>query len=102
MATYQELRQASEDGPLLIKVQVACIVAANTIAVELDTVPLHTQRLKWAASAFADPISTAREMIWSVLAKNAAATPAQITGASDVTVQTNVDASVNVFASTMG
>ncbi len=102
MATYAELRTAAENDSLLVKVQVACIVAANKVAVESDAVALHAQRLQWAASAFTDPVATAKKMINSVLAKNAAATYAQIIGASDATVQTNVDESVNVFAATMG
>jgi len=102
MATYAELRAASEDPALLVKVQVACIVAANTVAMEADTVPLHAQRLQWASLAFADPVNTARRMINSVLAKNAAAPLGAITGANDAAVQTAVDASVNVFAATLG
>lgn len=98
MATYQELRVASEDGALLIKVQVACVVAANAVALEAPATPLHAQRMLWAADVFADPVSAARRMIWSVLAKNAGMTPAQIAGASDSAVQTNVNASVDVFA----
>ena len=103
MATYDELRKAAEEPSLLIKVKVACIVAANKVAVEpVGADPnLHTQRLKWASAAFTNPDSTATKMINSVLAKNATATYAQIIGASDAVVQQNVDDSVNVFALTM-
>lgn len=102
MATYQELRQCIEDETLLMKVKVACTVSANKISKEATDVPLHTQRLQWAALAFSDPDGTGKKMINSVVAENAAATKAQITGASDATVQTAVDAGVNVFAATMG
>lgn len=98
MATYQELRAASEDGALLIKVQVACVVAANAVALEAPATPLHAQRMLWAADVFADPVTAARRMVWSVLAKNAAATPTQIANATDAAVQTQVNESVNVFA----
>lgn len=101
MATYAELRTASELPALLIQVQVACIVAANTISLEVDTTPLHSQRLKWASLAYGDPVATARKMIWAVLAANKSSTPAQIAGATDAVVQTAVDANVNTFAATM-
>ena len=101
MATYLELRQAAEDGPLLIKIQVACIISANVISKEAVDVPLHTQRLKWAAQAYSDPVGTARMMVWAVLAENRAFTQAQILAASDATIQLNVDNSVNLFATGM-
>jgi hypothetical protein len=100
MATYAELRTAAELPSLLIQVQVACVVAANTVALEAPATPLHTQRMLWAADVFANPVTAAQRMVWSVLAKNAAATPAQIANATDATVQTNVNDSVNVFANT--
>lgn len=101
MALYSELRECSESLDLLIKVQVACIISANIIADEATDVLFHSQRLLWANSAYNDPVATAKKMVWAVLAKNAAATKAQILAATDATVQTNVNAAVNVFAITM-
>lgn len=109
MATYQELRQASENQQLLIKVQVACMVAADAIASESTGTALHDQRLKWANRVFMDPLGTAQKMINSVLAKNKSFTLVQIIGnppnyldgASDAAIQAAVDASVNVFATVM-
>lgn len=98
MATYAELRTASENETLLIKTQVACVIAANAVALESAATPLHDQRMLWAADVFQDPASAAKRMVWSVLAKNSSATPAQIAGVSDSVLQGHVDASVNVFA----
>lgn len=98
MATYAELLTAYADAPLRDKIRVACVVAAETIRTELASVANHTERLKWALRVFADPAAEADRMAWAVLAQNRSATLAQITGASDASVQTAVDAAVNVFA----
>jgi hypothetical protein len=104
MATYQELRAASELAGLLVQVQVACIVAADTISLEAAATPLHAERLEWARRVYADPAATAKTMIWAVLAKNRGLTAAQIAAvavsntANDAAVQGAVDAAVNVFA----
>jgi len=98
MATYAELRTASEDSALRLKVQVACIVAAEGIRTEAETVPNNANRLKWAKAVFENPAAYAERMLWAVLAQNKAATLAQITGATDASVQTAVGAAVDVFA----
>jgi len=98
MATYAELLEAAADVALLDKIQVACVVAAETIRNEATSVSNHTERLKWAQKVFIDPGSERNRMIWAVLAQNRAFALAQITGASDASVQTAVDAAVNVFA----
>lgn len=98
MATYLEIREASEDPTLLVKVMVACLVAADTISGEATSVDLHPERLLWAKSVYNDPNLAARRMMGAVLAKNKALTKAQILAASDAGVQTAVDAAVNVFA----
>ena len=99
MATYAELLQASESATLNNKVRVACIIAAETVRTELATVTGHDKRLAWAKSVFSNPEAEARRMLWAVLAQNKAATLAAITGASDASVQSAVDAAVDVFAS---
>lgn len=99
MATYAELKSASENGPLLDKIKVACIIAAEKIRTESAQTSNHATRLLWAKATYADPVSEAKRMMWAVLAQNQAATSAQILGATDATVQTAVDAAVDVFAS---
>lgn len=98
MATYAELLTASENDALLRKIRVACIVAAEKVRTEAVDVPNHANRLVWAKAVFQDPTAEATRMTWAVLAQNRAFTLAQITGADDATVQSAVDAAVNVFA----
>jgi hypothetical protein len=98
MATYAELLLASEDAGLRNKVRVACIVAAEAIRTEDAGTANHAARLAWARSAFESPESVTQRMLWAVLAQNKAAALAAITGASDATVQTAVNAAVDVFA----
>lgn len=98
MATYDELRQASENDTLRRKVQVACIVAAELIRNEADTTTNHANRLLWAKAVFESPAAYTERMLWAVLAQNRAATLAVILAASDNDVQTAVNGAVNVFA----
>lgn len=98
MATYDELLQANANTGLINKVRVAVVVSATSIMTEADTVTNHANRLLWAKTVFADPADAGSRMMWPVLAQNRALTLAQITSASDASVQTAVDAAVNVFA----
>jgi hypothetical protein len=101
MATYQELLTiaTTESGAVLRdKIKVAAIVACDTIRSELVSVSNHANRLKWAYATLQDPVAAANRLVWAVLAQNKAATAAQITGAADATVQTAVDAAVDLLA----
>lgn len=98
MASYDELLIASEDPGLNKKVRVACIIAADTVRTEATSVTNHSNRLIWAKAVFQAPDAEAKRMLWSVLAKNKAFTLAQIIAATDGTVQTAVDSSVDTFA----
>lgn len=98
MATYDELLTANANTGLLNKVRVATVVAATAVMIESDQIANHANRLQWAKEVFADPAQAGSRMMWPVLAQNKAATLAAITGATDATVQTAVDAAVNVFA----
>jgi hypothetical protein len=98
MATYDELLSAAGNTALLNKVRMACVVAATTIMTESDAVDNHANRLLWAKDVFDDTAAAGAKMMWPVLAQNKAAALSQITGADDATVQTAVNAAVNVFA----
>lgn len=98
MATYQELIQAAENLALNQRVRVACIVAAEEVRIEAPATANHANRLKWAASVFANPEAEQQRMLWVVLAHNRAATYAQLIGADDATVQSAVDAVIDIFA----
>lgn len=99
MATYTELLFANENPDLRLKIKVACVVAAEQIRTEATSVTNHASRVVWAKKVFENPDSEANRMTWAVLAQNRAAPLSTILSANDATVQTAVDAAVNVFAS---
>lgn len=98
MATYLELAALRTDPDLLKKVQVATAVAADAIINEDPLTTNHDNRVKWAARALAYPVQEGGRMLNAVLAANKGFTTAQITGASDAAIQSNVDAAVDVVA----
>jgi hypothetical protein len=98
MANYAELLLASENDTLRNKVRVACIIAAEAIRTEDAGTANHANRVAWAKTVFANPNSEAERMLWAVLAQNKNAALAEITGATDASVQTAVNAAVDVFA----
>ena len=99
MATYDELLTIATTGSVFIsRLQVAAAIAANKIRTELDTVPNHANRLKWAKATFQNSSGAARDLIWPVLTANQGATAAAILSASDATIQTAVDAVVDTLA----
>jgi hypothetical protein len=99
MATYLELPALATDSNMILRTRVACIVAAEAIRTELETVPLHTQRIQWAKGVFSNPEYEASRMLWALLARYKDLTPAQILAADDATLQAAVDEAVNVFLS---
>jgi uncharacterized membrane protein len=98
MATYIELRQLFGNGDLLNRIEVACIVAAETIQTEDAATVNHANRVLWAASVFSQSRPWAEKMLMALLAANRAATVQDITGATDETLQTLVNNTVNLFA----
>jgi len=98
MATYSELHGLFGKSNLRYQIEVACLIAAETIRNELDTVPNHDNRLIWAKRAFTSPRAVASEMLMALLAANKDVTVANIIGASDEQIQTKVDAAVDIFA----
>jgi hypothetical protein len=101
MATYSEIMgivSSATGDALKLQVRVAIIVAANIILNEATSTTNHTLRLAWAKVAVSSPDTEAEKMLWAVLAQNVAATVAQITGATDATVQTAVNNAVNLLA----
>lgn len=101
MATYAELLDiatSSSGGTLQQKIKVAVVVACETIRTESAGTTNHANRLIWAINTLRDPDAAARSMVWAVLAQNAAASAATITGASDATVQSAVNAAVDLLA----
>ena len=98
MATYDELRQLMDSNDLRNKIEVACIIAAETIRVEDPETTNHANRLVWGKAAFSNPRTASEQMRRALLAANKDLTVTQITEASDAAIQARVDAAVDVFA----
>ena len=98
MATYDELATLEADPALVKKVEVALWVASETIAGEDPATTNHANRLKHAKQIFSNSDSFKNQYVKYVLAANKGATLATINAASDSTVQTNVNAAIDVFA----
>lgn len=99
MATYQEIVALAQADRLRQQVKSALAISALTITNEAPATANHALRLAWAKGALGNPDREVDRVVWYVLAANASATVAQINAATDATVQTNVDAAVNLFAS---
>jgi len=105
MATYEELRALFGVGELRAKVEVAVVVAAQTIISGADTVApfaqtagAHALRAKWANTAL-DSSESESVRLWKyALAANRAAAVADIRNATDSTIQTNVNGAVDAIA----
>jgi hypothetical protein len=118
MATYQELDELfslQEGGPLRRKVSVATLVAADAIRQEVDDgTAITRQRKRFAQRVLntAFPVnlffrqdgshlallSVFEAVYRSVIIANQAATKANILAASDVQIQTAVDAAIVLLA----
>lgn len=97
--TYDEILTAFADTSLRNRTKVALVVAAEKIRTEDPrTTPRSAQRLQWAKLAFQEPDALVSAVLWGVLAQNRSITLAQVTGASDASIQTAVDAAVTSFA----
>ena len=92
MATYTELFDLRSEDALRNKVAVAVIIKAEAIRADVASTAAQDA---WALEAFNDPVGKSGQVLWAVLAANNAATVAQITGATDVSIQTNVNAVVD-------
>ena len=93
MATYADLFALRNNADLRNKVAVAVIVKAQDLAASVPT----TNEKAWISKAFASPSGEATRVFSAVLAANKDLTVAQISAATDVAIQTNVDAIVAIF-----
>ena len=91
MATYTELRNLFNDGDLINRTAVAIMIAVNT---KLEATPTAANKA-YAAKVFANPQAEAKVALMSVLAANAGATVSAIQGATDASLQTNVNSVVD-------
>lgn len=74
------------------------MVAAEAVRTEDPGTANHANRLKWAKRVLNDHVDAGADMLKAVVAANASATLAQITGASDATIQAAVNAAIDIFA----
>ena len=98
MASYPELRALFSHSDLRNQIEVACIIAAESIRTEDPITDNHANRLIWAKRAFQNPNAIRNDMLMALLAANAGVEPSAITNASDATVQAKVDDAVDLFA----
>lgn len=98
MATYQELFDLRRNQALLDKITVAVQIAAETIYAEAGGTTNHANRVIWAREATQHPRAMAEVCMSLVLAANKSNSVAQITGAADSAIQTNVDNLVDDLA----
>lgn len=99
MATYTDLADIQENasyGALVQKIRVAAVIKAVAL---LDAATPTSAEVAWALSALDSPASAAESVSWYVIGANNSATVAQIVGASDAAVQTNVNAAVDKIVS---
>ena len=91
MATLLELANifgTTDFTELLNKITVAVAIKADSIINEASP---SASRLAWAQLAIEDPRQEAKKFIWGVIAANESVTVAQIIGASDNAIQTNIN-----------
>lgn len=96
MAAYIEIRNLANDATLRNRIEVAVMVAAEAI---ITASPADTdERIAWAQRVLANPQPWSERVLWLALASNKDAAVAQITGATDASLQTIVDATVTALA----
>jgi hypothetical protein len=99
MATYLELYNiATTNSDLKNKVIVACLIAANNIRNELDTVPNHANRLIWAKETLENPQRAGDIIFPAVIAQNSGSTATQINTATDNAIQIAVNNTIDLVA----
>lgn len=94
MATYSELYDLRSNDTLKNKVSVAVAIKAQAL---LDAAMPTAAQVAWANDAITDPVSKAGQLLNYVLAANSSATVAQITGASDSSIQNNVNSAADAL-----
>lgn len=92
MATYTELRDLFSDDALRNRVTTATVIAAQGLLAG-SPAPTTAESV-WASKVLSGPDGEGARMFMAVLAANSGQTVANIQGATDAQIQTNVDAVV--------
>ena len=98
MATYTELHELHSNINLLSKIDVSLAKAAHVISSEDSGTANNANRLIWAKAVSGNIRGASKQFLPLVLAANSGATIEQITGASDASIQANIDSFINLFA----
>ena len=96
MATYIEIHDLRSNAELRHRVAVAILKKAQALLDATSPAPTAAQ-IAWARNAIRDPQTHGDSFLGYVLAKNSGSTVAQITSASDATLQSQVGAAVDVL-----
>lgn len=97
MATYLELTELHDNADLLKRVCAGIAVAAEQIRTEDPATANHEVRLSWAKVALRNVDGMGRQMMWVLLAQNAAYTVPQIEGSSDAQILAAVFDAIDLF-----
>lgn len=92
MATYLELYALRSNSELQDKVAVAAVKKAQSL---IDAASPTAAQVAWAKEAIESPRDKALALLNYVLAANSTLSVAQIQGATDAAIQTNVNAAVD-------
>lgn len=97
MAAYEEIAgiySTADRQNLLSKIMVAVTIKAQTF---IDGGAPTADQMTWASRVLTTPQTEAEKIMRYVLAANNTATLQAITGATDSTIQSNVDAAVDAL-----
>jgi hypothetical protein len=94
MATYSEIFELKSNSELRNKISVACVKKAQLL---LDLATPTANQVAWASSTISNPNLQAEKIMNYVLVANGSATVSQINGATDTTIQNNVNAAVDAL-----
>ena len=98
MATYLELYTLRGNVDLQQRISIALTIAADAIRTETASTNGHALRIAWAKEVLNGLGGESEKTLRLLLAANKGLTVAQIQGASDSAIQTNVDGVVNILA----
>ena len=105
-ATYDELKIALGSQPLKDKVHVSILISVDKVVRSTDVGPgfdptNHTNRVIWARRVMSNPggaPAAAAQFFPVLIASNSDSPISVIMGASDASIQSQVDAMVDLFA----
>jgi len=94
MSTYTEIYDLKTDSVLRNKIAVAAVIKAQKF---IDGATPTADELNWANNTLRSPVGEADKLINYLLAANNTSTKTTIIGATDSSIQTNVDKAVDAL-----